>query len=219
MRDIVDLGRASYDEAYGIQLEVLRKRRLGLCEDTIILLEHESVITLGRTAKKDHLLMTEEALKQKGIELRRVDRGGDITYHGPGQLVCYLIVDLKKHFMGLHSYLRSLEEVVIRALNQFGITGERLDGLTGVWVGNEKIASIGIGVKGWVSYHGICINVDPNWEHLNYIVSCGLHDREMTSIKRVLRSRVEMGLLRDALVRAIGDVFGCSVAAPEVAYA
>ncbi|MBI4335077.1 MAG: lipoyl(octanoyl) transferase LipB [Candidatus Omnitrophica bacterium] len=217
--NVIDLGLIGYDEAYELQMELLRKRRLGLCEDTLIFLEHRPVITLGRSAKKEHLLLSEEALREKGIEIRKVDRGGDITYHGIGQLVCYSMVDLKERALGIYDYLRILEEAVMCALGEFGINGKRAGGLTGVWVKGEKIASIGIGVKGWVSYHGVCVNVSPNWEHLNYIVPCGLQEKKTTSMERVLGSKVDIESLKAAIARGFEDVFAGSKRAPQVAYA
>lgn len=217
--NVIDLGLIGYDEAYEFQMELLRKRRLGLCEDTLIFLEHRPVITLGRSAKKEHLLLSEDALKEKGIELRTVDRGGDITYHGIGQLVCYYIIDLKERALGLHDYLRILEGAVMRALEEFGINSERAVGLTGVWANGEKIASIGIGVKGWVSYHGVCINVNPNWEHLSYIVPCGLQGRRTTSMEKALGFKADIESLKGAIARGLEDAFTGVKRAPQVAYA
>ncbi len=158
----------------------------GKANSTLFLLEHRPVITLGREADEQHLLRTREQFAAEGIEITETDRGGDVTYHGPGQMVAYPILDLNQWRRSVGWYLRALEDVLLRLLATYGLHGERVDGLTGVWVGGAKVAAIGIGVRRWVTYHGIALNVNPNLEHFGYIVPCGITDKPVTSLCRLL---------------------------------
>jgi lipoate-protein ligase B len=157
------------------------------------------------------LLADEAELAREGIEVHRIRRGGDVTYHGPGQLVAYPILRIDLHGRDVHAYLRSLESVIIRTLKRLGISGRRVDALTGVWVGREnprKIAAIGVGVKRWVSYHGLALNIQPNMRHFGMIVPCGISDRPITSVSELLGEPVGVSRLKPMLVESLGEEFG-----------
>jgi lipoate-protein ligase B len=183
---VVDLGLVEYDRALELQLSALHARADDRVPDTLLLLQHPTVITLGRAADPAHLLATCDELAQRGILVREVGRGGDVTLHAPGQLVGYPIVDLRERGRDVHRYLRDLEEVLIRALAGWGIVAGREAEATGVWVGREKVAAIGIGVKRWTTYHGFALNVDVGLSLFDMIIPCGLRGRGVTSVSRLL---------------------------------
>ena len=166
------------------------------------------MLTLGSGARRDHVLASDAQLREQGVELYEAGRGGDVTYHGPGQLVGYPILRLGSERRDLHRYLRDLEEMLIRALAAFGVPAERVDGLTGVWSGGRKIAAIGIRVSsGWVTSHGFALNVEPDLEYFANIVPCGIHDREVTSLAECTGGPVAMAAVEDAVVAAFAEVF------------
>lgn len=180
-------GVVPYGVALEMQAELVRRRREGVVPDQLLLLEHPHVITLGRGSRDDHVLASEEERARRGVELFEAGRGGDVTYHGPGQVVGYPILALEEGRRDLHRYLRDLEEVLIRALATLGIRGERLPGLTGVWVGGAKVAALGVRVSsGWITSHGFALNVRPDLSYFGTIVPCGIQDREVTSLERIL---------------------------------
>ena len=182
---VVDLGLLDYDAAYAFQRDAARRRISGeLPNDLLILVQHPPVITLGRSTKPGNLLATPEYLASQGIALREIERGGDVTVHEPGQLVMYPILDLKQHREDLHWYLRQLEEVVIRALRALGIDSERSPGQTGVWREGRKLASIGVHVKQWVTWHGVALNVENDLSTFAHVVPCGIDRLEMTTVAR-----------------------------------
>lgn len=178
--------RKDYQETYHLQQDLLKRRIQGEIVDTLILVEHPPVITIGRGGLRDHLLVSEERLRDEGIAVLDIDRGGDITFHGPGQLVGYPILDLNQHQRDLHWLLRSYEEVFLRLLSNYQLQGERINGLTGVWVGNKKILALGIGVKRWVTFHGFSFNVNPTLHYFDYIVPCGIQEMGVTSLQVLL---------------------------------
>ncbi|MBN2233723.1 MAG: lipoyl(octanoyl) transferase LipB [Opitutales bacterium] len=181
-----DWGRTRYAEAFERQLERVSMRVDRTIGDTLIFTEHEPVFTIGRHKNAEqHLKWTRELLAHNGVEVELTNRGGDITYHGPGQLVGYPVIDLNAT-KDLHRYLRDVEEGVIRALRPFGILAERRPGLTGIWIGKRKIAAIGIAVKQWITYHGFALNVDPDLAHFGGIVPCGITDGTVTSMREEL---------------------------------
>ncbi len=180
---VTDLGVMSYLDALELQRAVARARIAGdFDEDLLLLVEHPPVVTLGRSSKDKNLLASPALLATRGIELHEVERGGDVTFHGPGQLVGYPIIDLKRHKKDLHWYLRQVEEALIRALEPFGIPGERNVGYTGVWTHGRKIASIGVHARDWVTWHGFALNVTTDLSYFDVIVPCGIQDVTMTSI-------------------------------------
>lgn len=189
---ILDLGLIDYGEAYTAQKELVRLRKLGEIEDSFILAEHYPVFTIGRTGHIENLLDTEERLSEKGIKVLRVDRGGDITFHGPGQLVVYPIVDLKDRGSDLRRYLRDLEDFVIELLKEYSVRGQRLVGKTGVWVADHKIASIGIAASNWVTFHGVGLNINTDLEFFSMINPCGMKHVRMTSLAKIIGRKVAM---------------------------
>lgn len=172
----------SYDTQLALRNEVARGER----PNTLLLLEHTPVFTLGRNAHDDHLLASAEQLAAMGIDIQRVDRGGDITYHGPGQLVAYPILNLREWRCSVSWYLRTLEDVIIATLSACGVQGERNKGFTGVWVDGAKVAAVGVGIRDWVTYHGISLNVAPDMDHWRLIVPCGIPDKPVTSLHALL---------------------------------
>lgn len=229
---VYDLGLRSYAEALSFQREVAAKRiSKEIPQDVLLLVEHPPVITLGRSTKQENLLFTPELLAARGVELFEVERGGDVTFHGPGQLVGYPIVNLTEHKQDLHWYLRQVEEVLIRAVAKFGIVAERVEKKTGIWTqplrdasGAEiraarKLASIGVHARQWVTWHGFALNVTTDLSYFDLMVPCGLPGVDMTSVERELLERSEAGPclapsptlgedVREATVQAFADVFG-----------
>lgn len=206
---IVRLGRMPYLTALEVQRAAARARISGaLPQDVLFLVEHPPVITLGRTAKSAHLVASQQALADRGVELHEVERGGDVTFHGPGQLVGYPIVDLKRHRQDLHWYLRQVEHALIATIASFGISGERSAGYTGVWTGNRKIASIGVHARDWVTWHGFALNVTTQLSWFDLIVPCGIAGVDMTSVAReTTRDAVPMAEVEDAAASAFGEAF------------
>lgn len=216
---VVHLGTMAYAEALETQRAAARARIAGdIAEDLLLLVEHPPVVTLGRSAKDAHLLASPQLLAARGVEVFEVERGGDVTFHGPGQLVGYPIIDLKRHRRDLHWYLRQVEEALIRALAGYGIEGERNTGFTGVWTGGRKIASIGVHARDWVTWHGFALNVSTDLAFFDLIVPCGISGVTMTSIERETGRQAPMEGVEQAVSRAFGDVFGLGleVSSPEV---
>lgn len=194
------LGEVGYREALDLQLSYLDRRASRRIRDTLLLLTHPHVYTLGRAGDEGNLLVPKEALAAEGIAVERVGRGGDITYHGPGQLVGYPIVLMEKP--DVHKFVRSIETALIEALRVFGVEARRIDGLTGVWAGDRKIASIGVGIRKWVTYHGFALNVTTDLSRFRGIHLCGLKGREATSIARETGSAPAMEAVREAVAAA-----------------
>ncbi|MBX5466033.1 MAG: lipoyl(octanoyl) transferase LipB [Firmicutes bacterium] len=205
---LIDLGRMEYAEAWAWQRHAAHGVRTGRHPEVLFLVEHPPVYTVGRGARGslENLLWDEATRRAAGIGLFEVDRGGDITYHGPGQLVAYPIVDLKTRGRDLHRYLRSLEEAIIRALAAFGVTAQRLPPHTGVWVEEEKVAAIGVKASHWVTQHGLALNVCPNLAHFAGIIPCGIRDRGVTSLERLLGRPVSVEVVKPHLVAALEAV-------------
>jgi lipoyl(octanoyl) transferase len=212
--DVRRLGQVPYREAWELQRELVLRRAAGEIPDTLLLLTHPPVITLGRGGHPDHLVASSEQLAARGVEFVETDRGGDITFHGPGQIVGYPIVDLGPRGRDLHRYLRDVEEMLIRALAEFGIAAGRAAGMTGVWVGDAKMGAIGIRVTRWIAHHGFALNVDTDLSFFDLIVPCGIPDRRVTSMGALLGRPVGRAAVEDALERAFAAVFG---AVPAVA--
>lgn len=187
---VCDLGVVPYAAALAVQRDAAKARLAGtLADDLLLLVEHPPVITLGRSSKDGNLLASEQLLAARGVELFEVERGGDVTFHGPGQLVGYPIVDLQRHKQDLHWYLRQLEETMIRALSTLDIIAGRVEGKTGVWVGDRKIASIGVHARQWVTWHGFALNVTTDLSYFDLMVPCGLPGVVMTNVERELLER------------------------------
>jgi len=203
--DIIDLGLRGYKQVWDLQRGLLKKRISGEIIDTLVLVEHLPVITLGRQGTDEDILFSHKYLSERRISIFRVERGGKATFHGPGQLVAYPVIYLAER--DVHKYLRDLEETLIRLLRSLGVSGERKKGYTGVWIKGKKIASIGVGVKRWVSYHGLALNVNTDLSYFSLIFPCGMNGKEMTSLKGVLSSLVEMDEVKKLFVNSFCEVF------------
>jgi len=200
--DIIDYGKA-----HEFQKHLVQERIEGRISDHLILLQHKPVITMGRSGGNSNILVSESMLEASGISIYEIERGGDVTYHGPGQLTGYPIMDLRYYRKDVHWYLRQLEEVIIRVLARYNIEGRRVEGYTGVWVGEEKIAAIGVAIKRWVTYHGFAFNVYPNMSHFKLINPCGIIDRDVTSLEKLLGYKVSIDTIKDCLAESFADVF------------
>lgn len=203
---IIDLGHKDYKSAWGFQLEVHKRRIEAEVEDTLILVEHDPVITIGKNGDMKNLLVPPPELKKRGIEFYRIERGGDITYHGPGQLVGYPIFEIKMGFAGIRPFISSIEEVIIKTLKGFGILAKR--GVhPGLWVLNKKILSIGVAVKRWVSFHGFALNVNNDAGDFVIINPCGHAGMVMTSIKEILGHEIDLGLVKGEIIKNFGSIY------------
>ena len=179
---VQNIGRKSYKAVWDLQKEMQQQRINGNIEDTLILVEHDPVYTLGKNANEDHLLQS----RDKSVDVFNIERGGDITFHGPGQLVGYPILDLSNYKKSVSWYMRTLEQVLIDTLIEFKITAQQNDGLTGVWVGDEKIAALGVRISRWVTMHGFALNVNPDLSFYDGIIPCGIFDHGVTSMEQLL---------------------------------
>lgn len=204
---VVDWGRTHYADAFECQKELVNERRNGATADTLVFTEHNPVYTLGlRKGAEKHLIWNKALCTQKGIAVYRSNRGGDITYHGPGQIVGYPIISLQER-RDLHAYLRDLEAVVISTLAHFHLKSDRRKGKTGIWLGERKICAIGVAVRSWVTYHGFALNVSPDMSHFNGIVPCGITDGTVTSMELELGQQLELDDVKAALAVEFRKVF------------
>lgn len=211
---VIHGGRMDYLAAWEWQRELVRQRSAGAIGDTLLLIEHPHTYTLGRSTKDGHLLITPEQLTEQGIALVESDRGGDITYHGPGQVVGYPILKLSQHGGDLLRYLRLLEETLIVALASFGVAAGRIAGLTGVWVGDAKIATIGVKLSAsGVTQHGFALNVATDLRYFQQIIPCGIADKGVTSLERLLGTALPHAAVEQRVVAAFGEVFGVDMEA------
>jgi len=201
--DIIRLGRKAYDEVWDRQKKLVDERRLGTVPDTLILVEHDPVYTLGKNSNENHLLRSRDT----NIPVYQIERGGDVTFHGPGQLVGYPILDLRDHCQSVSWYMRTLEEVLIQTLGQFCIEARRRVGLTGVWVGEEKIAALGVRLSRWVSMHGFALNVNTDINFFDGIIPCGIFEYDVTSMTRVLGKEVSMVEVEETLITIFRTLF------------
>jgi len=207
--DVRRLGRIAYPDALALQRSLVDQRRAGAIGDTLLLVEHPAVLTLGVRGDggRAHILATPESLASLGIGVFETGRGGDITYHGPGQLVGYPIVDLSPDRRDVHRYVRDLETVLIRTAADYGIAAGRIEGLTGVWVGNDKLAAIGVRIARWVTSHGFAMNVTTNLDHFGLIVPCGIAGRGVTSLARLLGRPIETAEVENRIIEHFANVF------------
>jgi lipoyl(octanoyl) transferase len=201
------LGRIPYAEALGVQAHLVAERQAGRVADTLLLLEHDPVFTLGRNARPENMLFTAEALRARGFEVFETGRGGDVTYHGPGQVVGYPILELAPDRRDVHRYVRDLEEVMIRTCGDYAVTAGRVLGLTGVWVGDAKIGAIGVRIARWVTSHGFALNVATDLEPFGLIVPCGIRGRGVTSLERLVGTGLAMATVMDRIAQHFADVF------------
>ncbi len=204
---VEQLGPIDYAQALHIQQEKVALRKAGAIPDTLLLLEHTHVYTLGRNARREHLLASPGKLTELGAEVFETNRGGDVTYHGPGQLVGYPILDLTRHRRDLTWYMRSLEEVFIRTAGDYGIKAGRIPAAPGVWVGSEKLVALGVHVSRWVTSHGFAFNVNTDLAYFQWIVPCGLRGKGVTSLEKLLGRRLDMKGVSERVVHRLGEVF------------
>ena len=207
--DVRRLGLVPYADALALQRQLVEERRHGRIGDVLLLVEHPHVLTLGVRGDggRSHILAAPDVLASRGVDVHEAGRGGDITYHGPGQIVGYPIIDLKPDRCDVHRYVRDLEEVLIRVAADYGLTGERVSGLTGVWVGGEKVAAIGVRIARWITSHGFALNVTANLDYFNLIVPCGIADRGVTSLSQLLGRPVDRREVEDRVVQRFTEVF------------
>ncbi len=217
---VYKLGNVPYRKALEIQLKLLEMRVNGEIGDTLLLLEHPPTFTIGRRGNMGNLLAAKNYLSKAGIHFEVISRGGDITYHGPGQLVGYPIMDLNGMGRDVHKYLRNLEETIIVSLRDFGIRGRRIKGITGVWAKWHKIASIGVGVRRWVTYHGFALNVNTDLSYFDMIVPCGIENVKMTSIQRWLakNEEIDMPEAEESIIKALSQVFSITHSNTTILY-
>jgi lipoyl(octanoyl) transferase len=215
----IDLGLIGYAEAWELQKRVVAARKAGAIEDVLLFCEHPHVITLGRSGKRRNLLANESVLRQKGVEYFETTRGGDITYHGPGQIVGYPILNLGAIRRDVVWYVRSLEDAMIRATAELGIAARREAGKTGIWVGEtgveEKLAAIGVHISRWVTSHGFAYNVATDLRYFELIVPCGIAERKATSLEKLLERNVSLSESKPLLAKHLGEVFGLTVRTVE----
>jgi len=223
---LYDLGHASYQPVWDLQTAIQqrlvdeklsRRKKQKLYKpgdesnDVFLFVEHPHVYTLGKSGDKGHLLKGMAELSNIDAEFIEIDRGGDITYHGPGQIVGYPILDLDRHFTDIHKYLRYLEEVIIRTCAEYNIEAGRIEGLTGVWVGEQKICAMGIRCSRWVTMHGFAFNVNTDLSYFNHIVPCGISDKEVTSLEDLLGRRIDESQVKEHLLTHFQEVFDVSI--------
>ncbi|HTZ49738.1 MAG TPA: lipoyl(octanoyl) transferase LipB [Verrucomicrobiae bacterium] len=208
---ISDLGLISYSEAYALQQFLVAARKVNAIDDVLLFCEHPHVITLGRNANRTNLLASEHVLRQKNVELHPTNRGGDVTYHGPGQIVGYPILNLDKIKRDVGWYVRTLEEAMIRASGDFGVTAYRIPGKTGIWVDasptEEKLAAIGVHISRWVTSHGFAYNVSTDLRYFDLIIPCGIADRKATSLEKLLQRAVLLSEVKPRLAHHLAELF------------
>ncbi len=205
------LGLIGYEEAYELQKKIWADKAAGKEEDALLLLEHTPTLTLGKSGKLKNLLVEREELEDKKISLYFTDRGGDITYHGPGQLVAYPIIDLRKRGKDIHRYINELQEVVIKTLSDFSIRGERDQKYVGVWVGEDKICAMGVAVHKWITMHGLALNVDPDLKAFSFITPCGIAGRGVTSMAKLKESPPFMEEVIDRFIAHFSQIFSMTL--------
>ena len=207
--EIRRLGVVRYDDALALQRALVEERRADRVPDLLVLLQHPAVITLGVKGDggRANIVATAARLADLGIGVHETGRGGDVTYHGPGQIVGYPILDLRPDRCDVHRYVRDVEEVMIRVCADYGVSAGRIKGLTGAWVGAEKIGAIGVRISRWITSHGFAFNVSTNLDHFKLIVPCGISDRGVTSLEQATGARVPLGDVEDALIRRFSETF------------
>jgi lipoyl(octanoyl) transferase len=209
------LGRIAYGDAHALQERLVEARKAGRIGDTLLLLEHPKVITKGRRANSDNILLSGEALKQSGYELFETGRGGDVTFHGPGQLVVYPIVDLNPDRQDVRRYVRDLEETMIRVCADYGLTAARSDGFNGTWIESRKVGAVGVRISQWVTMHGFALNVSTDLSSFSAIVPCGISDRGVTSLSRELGREIAMAEVEQRAAQHFAALFDAELTLRE----
>ena len=224
---VADLGFQSYKGVWELQeqhMDLVIRQKIEkrtnpeiIPDSFLFLVEHPPVFTLGKSGKPEHLLVSEDDLRQQSVDFFKINRGGDITFHGPGQMVAYPILDLDQIYTDIHRYLRELEEVIILTISDFGIrNGSRKDGLTGVWVGEEKICAMGVRASRWVTMHGLALNVNTDLNFFSWIVPCGIEDKEVTSMKKILGRDLNQEEVKSSFLKHFSEVFPVSFKPYEI---
>jgi len=204
---VIDLGLKDYKETLQLQHQLVEQKHRENLPEILLLVEHNPVITLGRSSHPENILLDKAQLEQLKIQLHYIERGGDVTYHGPGQLVAYPIFDLNNYKQETHLFLRQLEEVIIKTVESYNLKAERIKGLTGVWVDGKKVASIGVAAKKWITFHGLALNVNTDLKYFSYIHPCGMLDKKVTSIAELLKRKVDFREVKDKLVDKFAEIF------------
>ena len=199
----IDLGRTKYGDAYSLQKKLVVSRSQDILPDCLVITEHEPVITMGMGTNEKNLLIGKEELEKQGIDIFEIERGGDITFHGPGQIVLYPIIDLRKRDRDAHRYLRDLENFVIIALKEIGLKASAKEGLTGIWVDDHKLGAIGVAISRWITFHGLALNVTTNLDYFKLINPCGITDYPVGSISEILGKEIKM----DFMIKLLTDNF------------
>ncbi|MDH3202670.1 MAG: lipoyl(octanoyl) transferase LipB [Myxococcales bacterium] len=205
------LGTIGYDDAHALQKNLQAKRIAGEIADTVLMLEHDPVITLGRSTREQHVLASPDTLEAQGVSVREVGRGGDVTYHGPGQLVAYPIIDLNPDRRDVRKYVWSLEETMIRACADFGLDASRIEGLNGAWIEDRKIGAVGVRISRWVTMHGLALNVSTDLSRFDLIVPCGIQDKEVTSISTELGRQIGVAEVMKPLARHFAELYDADI--------
>jgi len=206
-----NLGLIEYENALRLQRNLAEARLKGEVPDVILLLEHPPVLTIGTSGGESDILASTETLSQENMSVVPTDRGGGITYHGPGQLVCYPIFDLRNKGKDIHQYVRNLEEVIIRTLASLSVAACRIPGYPGIWVGNEKVCAVGIQVTKWVTRHGFALNVNNNLKHFSYIRACGIPDKGVISISHLVGHKLQIEAILPSLLKSFSQVFNLTI--------
>jgi lipoate-protein ligase B len=205
--NFVDLGDKDYQTVWDLQKTLHEKRVKGTLTNTVLLVEHGHVITMGKSGKAKNVLVSRKMLERKGIAYYEIERGGDVTYHGPGQLVGYPIFNIKEGLVGIKPYIEKLQNVIIDGLAEFGIKGETKEKMIGIWACGGKICSIGVAVKRWVTFHGFALNVNTDLTYFDLVVPCGLNNIKMISMQKILNKLVSMDLVKNAVKKSFGRIF------------
>jgi len=213
---LIDIGRSEYSTAWDLQKAILQERVLGNVPDTILLAEHSHTYTIGKSGGDDHLLASEDELRDNNVAVFKIDRGGDITYHGPGQVVCYPIIDLNGYYNDVHRYMRDLEEVVIRTLREYGVEGSRDPEYTGVWVNGEKVCAIGVKISRWVTMHGFAFNVNTDLSYFGRIIPCGIFHKGVTSLSQLLGRTMDLADVKKKVALKFAEVFQTELISAEL---
>lgn len=204
---VIDLGITPYEDAYFLQKKILSEKKQARCDDCMLLAEHPNIFTIGRGGSRDNILVDEVRLNNSGLKIIEVDRGGDITFHGIGQLVAYPVFDLRRHIKDIRLFIRRLERILELTISEYGLEGNREKGHTGLWVNKDKIAFIGIGISNWITYHGISINANVDLKYFSMIRPCGIDNLQVSSLRKILNKDIDLNLLKDILIKKCCEVF------------
>lgn len=206
--NVIDLGTSPYEETYFLQKKILAEKKLNRCGDSILLVEHPNIFTIGRNGSRNNILADKDLLNDNGLKIIEVDRGGDITFHGIGQLVAYPIFDLGSHIKDVRLFIGNLERVLAFTISEYGLIADREKRFTGLWVGGNKIGFIGVGISNWITYHGASINANIDLKYFSMIKPCGIDNLQVSSLQKILNRDIDLNLLKDTLIEKCCEVFG-----------